>query len=204
MNPEDLPVEHRLGALEQAGSPEAIERALSDPAWVVRSRATQLASRSLSPERLVALASKGEDFTLRASAMTALARAGARAVPALLAALEGPESEARLVCLQVLGKIHTPAVTQALLRAAEWDDSLLAQVAIEALGRQAIPEAIPVLVSTLKRDYWRAMAAILALSRIKDPRALAALEGLRGDPQYGEPAEEALRRAQRGHSEEGG
>ncbi|MBX5484530.1 MAG: HEAT repeat domain-containing protein [Myxococcaceae bacterium] len=191
--PLDPAAQARLKALERA-RPKDLEEALADPSFAVRSRAVELAAQHIPPERLVALVASGDNFARRASAINALGRAGPRAIPTLLKAIESGEAGARIFCLQALGRIRAPEALEALCKASTSEDTLIAQAAIEALGVQGDPRAIPYLVDALGKDHWRGMAAIVALGRIRDPRVPEALRAHREEPRYRELIDDILAR----------
>lgn len=191
----DTSVEARLEALEAASkgpAPEAaLEEGLKDPDRRVRASAALLAAACVAPGRLVDWVVQPEDFALRSSAMEALVAVGAGAIPALLAALERGGS-GRIFILQVLGKIRAPEVVAALVRAAEGTDALVAQAAMEALGEQGNRIAVPLLIRALSREYWRAAPAVIALGKLRDPRAIAPLQRMSEDDLFREIATRAL------------
>lgn len=189
--------ERRIAALRQQATAGAIEAALADAHWAVRLAAAELAAACLEPQRLVAMMAQGEDFARRASAVNALVRAGVRAVPALLAALEGPPSATQVFCLQALARIRCPQAFAALAAAARSADTLVSQAGLEGLGKQGDPAALALLAAALGKDQWRALSAIVALGHLGVPEARRHLEPLLEDERFAEAARDALRRIER-------
>lgn len=193
----DPAAERRIAALRQKATAGAIEAALADSHWAVRLAAAELAAACVEPERLVGMMAEGEDFARRASAVNALVRAGERAVPALLAALEGPPSATQVFCLQALSRIRCAPAFAALAAAARSPDALVSQAGLEGLGKQGDPRALPLLAEALGKDQWRALAAVVALGHLGVPAARRHLEPLLDDERFAEAARDALRRIER-------
>lgn len=193
-HPNELAARQRIDALRARPTPPAVEVALSDPHWMVRLAASELAATCVEPHRLVELMALGDDFARRASAINALVRAGPRALPALLAAMRAPNATAHVFCLQALARIPCEQSFAALCLAARSPDTLVSQAALDGLGQQGDPRAVPVLREALGKDQWRALSAIVALGHLDAPEARPLLASLETDERYGEAAADALRR----------
>lgn len=185
----------------QAGSVPAhtIEEALANASLEVRSRAAEVASGSLSPERLVELVSAGDSYLRRATAMEALRQAGEKALDAVEAGTRSSKHETALFCIQVLAGIDHPRARARLREMVSHPDVLLSQAAVEALGEQRDPEVVPLLLDflsedrdSLEMDPWRALSAVIALGRIGSAKAIEGLLRLRGSDIFRDTVDEAL------------
>ena len=194
----DAGVRARLGRLELAErggvSAELIEEAMADLEPAVRACASRAAAARLSPERLIELIGRGDSLARRASAMDALAACGDRSLPAIAAALGPACRGAVLFLLQVLGRIRSPTAVALLREAARDPEPMLAQAALESLGRQRDTGSLPLFVEALGAEAWLAFTAIAALGELGDPRAIEPLSRLREDEIYRDAAEAALER----------
>ena len=172
----------------------AILAALGDPSTLVRERAIALAARHLSPEALGALLGNGENAVLRNSAFSALERQGPYAVPHLLKLTVDGDSEVAMFSVQILSLINDSSASRALLPLLDHPDRNIAQSAIEALGNVQAVEAVPALIRLLNADLWLQFAAVVALGKLGDPRAVRPLLELCSHEVLAEPAIEALGR----------
>ena len=84
-----------------------------------------------------------------ARAAAAVEQVTAEHLPALEAALSGPNPDARWWAVAALARIGSEHATQLLLATAQDPDPNLRAAAIYALGRQAAPAAIPYLIQVL-------------------------------------------------------
>jgi HEAT repeat protein len=188
----------RISALESAlsnGDREgAILEALGDPSTLVRERAIALAARHLTPEVLGGLLANGENAVLRNSAFAALERQGPYAVPHLLKLTVDGDPEVAMFSVQILSLINDSSASRALLPLLDHPDRNIAQSAIEALGNVQAVEAVPALIRLLSADMWLQFAAVVALGKLGDPRAVRPLLELCAHEVLAEPAIEALGR----------
>jgi HEAT repeat protein len=183
----------------ESTSHRQVEEALASSSIEVRQHAARVAAEVLPPERLVAFVAQGEDYARRAAAMEALAFAGRRALQAVIAGVRGGHSSTALFCVQVLGRIDAHEARAVLREMALEHDLLLAQAAVEALGIQRDPDAVPLLLGMidgerelLEMDPWRAISAIIALGQIGDPSAIPGLLRLRASDIFRDTADEAV------------
>lgn len=181
-----------------------IEEALVNASLEVRSRAAEIAAEKLSPERLVEIVSQGDSYLRRSMAMQALRQAGEKALDALEAGVRRQNHETALFCIQVLGGIDSTRARARLRELVRHPDLLLAQAAVEALGEQRDPEAVPLLLAMIADDLevleanpWRALTAVIALGRIGRSEALPALLRLRRSDVFRETVEDAVAKIRR-------
>ncbi len=172
----------------------AILAALGDPSTLVRERAIALAARHLTPETLGGLLANGENAVLRNSAFAALERQGPYAVPHLLKLTVDGDPEVAMFSVQILALINDSTASRALLPLLDHPDRNIAQSAIEALGNVQAVEAVPALIRLLSADMWLQFAAVAALGKLGDPRAVRPLLELTSHEVLAEPAIEALGR----------
>lgn len=156
--------------------------ALADPQRAVRVAVVR-ALAAVGPEKSAALRAlvgsleEDADSEVRRAAAEGIGDLGERAkkaIPALLAALEGDEAEVRAASARALGAIgaDTRAVTDALLALLEASETPVRAAAAEALGRLGLESAVP----ALGRAAWQgppqlARAAVTALGRLGPPAA---------------------------------
>jgi HEAT repeat protein len=186
-------------ALAGAEPHRTIEEAMASPSTLVRGKAAEVAAQRLAPARLIELVSQSSSYSRRASAMDALCRLGRAALAPVIAGATSPDHSTSLFCIQVLGGMDFDEARDVLAELAGHEDLLLSQAAIEALGDQRDPTAVPLLVSllsadreSLEADPWRAISAIIALGKIGSPSGLDCLLRLRVSETLRDTANEAI------------
>jgi HEAT repeat protein len=188
----------RIAALDRAVTTAdpgpAILQALADPSTLVRERAIALAARHLTTESLTELLRDDANAVVRNTAIAALERQGPYAVPCLVKLTGDANSEVATFAVQILANICDTSTSHALLPLLEHPHRNIAQSAIEALGSMHVVEALPTLVQSLTADPWLQFAAVSALGKLGDPRAVAPLLDLLDNELLQEPAIEALGR----------
>src|SRR5215207_4533786 len=188
----------RIAALDAAAAETdpcpAILRALADPSTLVRDRAIALAARHLTSESLGELLRDDANAVVRNAAIAALERQGPYAVPYLVKLTVDGNSEVATFAVQILANICDSSTSYALLPLLEHPHRNIAQSAIEALGSMHAVEALPALVRFLGADPWLQFAAVAALGKLGDPRAVQPLLDLLDNELLQEPAIEALGR----------
>src|SRR5881628_885053 len=126
----------RIAALdagvEQADREATLLRGLQDESRLVRERAIALAAQCLEPETLGRFVEDDENAVLRNAALEALVRQGAYAAPFLRRVLGGPNAEATMFAVQILGRIGDEHAIPHLLRLLEHADENVCLSAIEA------------------------------------------------------------------------
>jgi|GEM_PF-2682156 len=111
-------------------------------------------------------------------------------VETLLAELQNPESDSRVVAARVLGMFRERRAINPLLAALNEDDNILRQAAVEALGRLRDPHAVkPLIVLLADKDTAVRKAAVTSLGNLRDPRAVEPLLAAFRNPQAGVGAE---------------
>ena len=86
-----------------------------------------------------------------------------------------------LACQRLAEQNDTQSLAE-LLRLADDEDPMVQAHAICALGSKDTPEAVNVLLRTIRRGNWRARrCAVEALGRLSTPQAVAALEEAAND-----------------------
>lgn len=186
----------RIAALdagvEQPDREAALIQGLQDESRVVRERAIALAAQCLEPETLGRFVENDENAVLRNAAIEALTRQGAYAAPFLRRVLDGPNPEAAMFAVQILGRIGDAPAVPHLLRLLGHPDENVCLSAVEALGDLGAREAVPHLLRLLDRGLWWQLAAMRALAAIGDPRAARPILELANEESLGEAAVEAL------------
>ena len=175
---------------------DALIRALGSTSPETRVEAVRLAADVASPELLVSVVRSEVPVAIRSGAMDALRLIGERALPPILREAE-KDGHGSIFCLQLLAWFpDDDAGFELLCRIAAGSSALRQQAAIEALGLRGDARAIPVLGRALQGELWVAMAAVVALGRSRDPRALDELRKVASDPWLGSTATDALARAE--------
>ncbi len=161
-----------------AGS-TALLAAVGHPVYAdVRRAAVDLLGRKGSvdavPFLVAALADP--DMNVTEAAQVALMRLGPAVIPAVSAALAGPDRMQRRAAIFVLAAIGTSAAVPGLIAALRSRDWLVSRSAAVALGRIGDVRAVPELAAALhsEDDHLRDLAAA-ALRAIGTPEALAVL-----------------------------
>jgi HEAT repeat protein len=170
----------------------AILNALNQPDRHQRVKVIGAASRAADPDDLVRAVGDHVDHIRRNAAMDALAKGGARSVPALVRALEDPDPEVVMFAAGVLGKTRTREAVPHLVRLLGYEDVNIVQTAAESLGHLRAAIAVEPLVALLADDPWVRYAAIHALGEIGDPRAADPLAEMLADPDAWDSAVAAL------------
>lgn len=183
----------RLGAMrslepllgEPSAAADLLAERLGDPEPEIRLIATkylgQMKARSAVPALLAIAETKG-DFALRATAFQALGAIGdARATPLALATLKSDNASLRAVAADVLSELADPKAVAPLLAIAKDKSHVARTFAIEALGSslrgKEHKKAVGVFLKLANGPELRpALAAIEALSGVRDPRTAPALQ----------------------------
>jgi HEAT repeat protein len=171
---------------------EHVFRGLTDPDLLVRETAVRLAARILSAPRLLAGLASPEDAALRAACISALKQKGGRVLPALRQKLRSRDPDVVMFCLQVLDSMPADEAVPLLLPHLSHASPNVAQSAVDSLGELRSAKAVAPLLALLGGDLWLALAAVLALGKIGDPRATMDLIRLLDDEFLCPAALEAL------------
>jgi HEAT repeat protein len=133
------------------------------------------------PDLLVEAIADHVDSRRRNAAMDALAKGGARSVPALIRGLRHPDCEVVMFSAGVLARTGSPAAIPHLVALLDHEDVNIAQQVIDSLAQMRSALALDALVKVLDRDPWLRFAAVHALGEIGDQRAVPALAPLLAD-----------------------
>jgi HEAT repeat protein len=179
----------RVVALPLGEAIELLVERLGDPSWRVRKavveRLAALPDVESCAERLVAALGDGENPGRRNAAAEALVHCGARALPALLGAVENPDADVRKLVVDTLAGIADARSESALVAAVADSDPNVRAAAADALGVLGGGEAR----RTLRELAFRGdeeglvrLAALRALALLDLPLPAAELEPLLDDP----------------------
>jgi len=146
-----------------------------------RARAIAGAAEMVDPDLLIEAVADQVDSRRRNAAMDALAKGGARSVPALIRGLRHPDCEVVMFSAGVLARAGSPAAIPHLVSLLDHDDINVAQQVIDSLSQMRATLAVDALVKVLDRDPWLRFAAVHALGEIGDQRAVSALAPLLED-----------------------
>jgi HEAT repeat protein len=146
-----------------------------------RARAIAGAAEMVDPDLLVDAVADHVDSRRRNAAMDALAKGGARSVPALIRGLRHPDCEVVMFSAGVLARTGSPAAIPHLVSLLGHEDINVAQQVIDSLAQMRSAVAVEALVKVLDRDPWLRFAAVHALGEIGDQRAVPALAPLLAD-----------------------
>src|SRR6185437_8833048 len=170
---------------ETQQSPESLTasllEALGDVDRGERARAIAGAAEMVDPDLLIEAVADHVDSRRRNAAMDALAKGGARSVPALIRGLRHPDGEVVMFSAGVLARTGSPAAIPHLVSLLDHDDINVAQQVIDSLAQMRSAVAVEALVRVLDRDPWLRFAAVHALGEIGDQRAVPALAPLLAD-----------------------
>ncbi len=187
-----------LTTLGPASIPELLEM-LTDPNWVVR-RSVVAALASFGDAAVGPLCEllmrQRNDETRLAAAVDALVASTGEVEPMVeqkLAVHPAPPVVADAA--QILGRRRERASVPVLIQLLAHPDDNVAVAATEALGRVGGRAAVDALIhSAQSGNFFRVFPTIDVLGRSGDPRAVAALEELLGQPMYAAEAARALGR----------
>lgn len=183
-------------ALFRAGNVGELVNRLTDPSWTVR-RAVVSALARLGDGAVAALCevlTKKRDHEGRiAAAVDALSASLGHVEPAVLRLLDSADSAVACDGAQVLGRRrYGPAVAR-LAELTESANENVVMAAIEAIGRIGGEATIDLLIDAVQsKEFFRAFPAIDVLGKTGDPRSVAPLAALLGEPHYGLEAARAL------------
>jgi HEAT repeat protein len=118
------------------------------------------------------------DARVRNSAITVLARIGPAAVPVLAGAFAAPDPDTARYAADALGELGDRHGVLPLVAALAHPSDEVKYRAMVALGRLRDPRALPALVRQLDGDLWLQSAAVEALGAIGDPAATEPLLAL--------------------------
>jgi HEAT repeat protein len=175
-----LDEESRLAAAARlVGRPtkDALEAALSglgDRSWRVRKASVEAVlahpDRDAAIDGLVAALRDEANAGKRNSAVEALVRLGAAAVPTLLGRVGDPDPEIRKVVVDVLGEIGDRRTVPALVGVLADGEGNVRTSGAEALGKIGDERAYASLLAVLEgADLWLQHAALAALGRVGRP-----------------------------------
>jgi HEAT repeat protein len=146
-----------------------------------RAQAIAGAAEMVDPDLLVEAVADQADSRRRNAAMDALAKGGARSVPALIRGLRHPDCEVVMFSAGVLARTGSPAAIPHLVSLLDHADINVAQQVIDSLAQMRSAMAVDALLKVLDRDPWLRFAAVHALGEIGDQRAVPALAPLLED-----------------------
>jgi HEAT repeat protein len=173
------------GESEYRQNPETLTASLLQALGAVdrgeRARAIAGAAEMVDPDLLVEAVADHVDSRRRNAAMDALAKGGARSVPALIRGLRHPDCEVVMFSAGVLARTGSPAAIPHLVALLDHQDINIAQQVIDSLAQMRSALALEALVKVLDRDPWLRFAAVHALGEIGDHRAVPALAPLLAD-----------------------
>jgi HEAT repeat protein len=183
-----------LASRQGTGGAELIFAALTDVDSSVREAAIRAATRAVPPARLLDGVASEDDAVLRAAASEALRLMGPRARRALEKGLSSKDDDVVMFSLQIIGGAGLEECVPHVIERLAHPNTNVAQAAVDALAAIRTPAAVGPLVGMLTGDQWLRLAAVLALGRIGDPRAVVDLVPLIEDELVGSAAVEALGR----------
>jgi len=170
---------------EPQQSPESLTASLLEALGAIdrgeRARAIAGAAEMVDPDLLIEAVADQVDSRRRNAAMDALAKGGARSVPALVRGLRHPDGEVVMFSAGVLARTGSPAAIPHLVSLLDHEDINIAQQVIDSLAQMRSAVAVDALVKVLDRDPWLRFAAVHALGEIGDQRAVQALAPLFAD-----------------------
>jgi HEAT repeat protein len=178
------------GEQETPQTPDSLTASLLEALGAVdrgeRARAIAGAAEMVDPDLLIDAVADHVDSRRRNAAMDALAKGGARSVPALIRGLRHADCEVVMFSAGVLARTGSPAAIPHLVSLLDHQDINVAQQVVDSLAQMRSAVAVEALVKVLDRDPWLRFAAVHALGEIGDGRAVPALaplladEGVRG------------------------
>jgi HEAT repeat protein len=160
--------------------------ALGDASWRVRKEAVEaLLAASVSVEiieELVRLLASHDNAGMRNSAVEALEKLGAQAMPILCRHVADADHDVRKFVIDILGSIGDAAAVPLLARALDDPEPNVSAAAAENLGKIGDAQALPYLLQALgKTDIWFRYTILDALSKIGKPVPMAIIAPLAGE-----------------------
>ncbi len=187
----------RLGGAGAAGVTELVAM-LDDTSWAVRREvvATLAAEGSAAILPLAKLLRERRDNEGRvAAAVDALAASSADVFDAMRELSQSEDPAVAADAAQILGRRRNMKYVPLLATLVTHENDNVAVAAIEGLGRVGGAGGVEALVlAASSGNFFRMFPAIDVLGRSKDPRAVAPLSALLGDPTYMLEAARALGR----------
>jgi HEAT repeat protein len=165
---------------------ECLFHALGDGSWRVRKEAVDaLLAAAVDEEemvKLIGLLRSHDNAGLRNSAVEALERLGAHALPVLSRFVGDADHDVRKFVIDIMGNIGAAASCPLLIGALDDPDPNVSAAAAENLGKIGDSSAVPALVQALGRnDTWFRYTILEALSRIGSPAPMAVIAPLSGE-----------------------
>jgi len=165
-----------IGDLGVHGGSDILIRGLSDPSSYVRSTVENILFE-IADEIIVGKlleCLREENPTLRSHAMTILTRLGLTALKRVEEYLNDDDSDVRIFAANIIAAAGHREAFAALMGALEDPEENVRYAAVEALGRIGDEKAIPLLISILS-DEWARYPAIEALGMLKAGEAIPLL-----------------------------
>ncbi|MFQ5657664.1 MAG: HEAT repeat domain-containing protein [Candidatus Methylomirabilales bacterium] len=179
-----------------------VRSVLKAPSWDMARRLIPLLTRLPEGAEILKTLMRHSDARIRRESIRLYGQMGAKVTgEPLLKALEDPETPVRQAAISVLGGLKTKAAVSSLRQIAEDypgnREPEEQKIAIAALGAIGDPEALPTLITLLRRRRWilrrtteeLRVAAAYALGALGGPEAVKALQSV------GHSAPPALRQA---------
>jgi HEAT repeat protein len=172
-----------LAAYPLADVKEHLFTAMGDVSWRVRKEAVDALLAGVidetAKETIVGMLAAHDNAGLRNSAVEALERLGALAIPTLSLHIQDDDHDVRKFVIDILGNIGDTAAVPLLINALDDPDPNVSAAAAENLGKIADPQAVPYLAEALAHnDLWLRFAVLEALSRIGKPVPMDAVAPL--------------------------
>jgi len=178
----------RLSLLAPGEAVAPLVDCLGDPSWRVRKAAVErlaaLDDSAGTVRALVQALADGENSGRRNSALEALTRFGAVAVPVLVEASRDADVDVRKQAVDALAAIGAPAAAERLLELLADADANVRASAAEALGAIGTQAATPLLLARVIGDAEPLvrLSALRSLARLEASLSLAELSPALADP----------------------
>jgi HEAT repeat protein len=178
-----------------------LDHLVGDDEWTRHRELERLRTEGADSRALSELRSAlgSDDASRRSAARMALAAAagpgaasGDAALTVLVEMLGSDDPDLRILAASAMGESGNPAAVDPLIEALE-DDANVAAAAADALGALGAAQALePLARLTSTPDFWVRAAAVVALGRIRDPRAIPTLTAVAREPGLERPVVEAV------------
>lgn len=171
---------------------KAIEYLLINPSPWIRQRAITVAAIILPEIQLLKYLRNGKDDVLRNAALEILRKKGSSILSFAINLLQDKDEDVVLQAVLLLDYLKDTRALEPIRQLLHHDNLNIVQAAIIAMGHIGDKRIVPDIIPFLQKDPWLQIAAIQALSDVKDSSTIKYLEKLLCSPFIDTLAAEAI------------